>query len=78
MIDNPIIGKTYAESKEGTPPTPPDAKGAPNILWILLHDAGFGASSAFGGLCKTPNFEKLAAKKVFSSTQATTSESYRL
>ena len=28
---------------------------------ILIDDAGFGSSSAFGGPCQTPNFEKLAA-----------------
>jgi arylsulfatase len=36
-------------------------KGAPNILIILIDDAGFGSSSAFGGPCQTPNAEKLAA-----------------
>lgn len=36
-------------------------KGAPNVLIILIDDAGFGASSAFGGPCQTPNAEKLAA-----------------
>ncbi len=35
--------------------------GAPNVLIVLLDDAGFGASSAFGGPCGTPNAEKLAA-----------------
>ena len=36
-------------------------KGAPNILIILIDDAGFGSSSAFGGPCQTPSAEKLAA-----------------
>jgi arylsulfatase A-like enzyme len=36
-------------------------KGAPNVLVILLDDAGFGSSSAFGGPCQTPNAERLAA-----------------
>src|SRR5262245_3408437 len=36
--------------------------GAPNVLVILIDDAGFGSSSAFGGPCQTPNFEKLAAE----------------
>lgn len=35
--------------------------GAPNILLVLLDDAGFGSSSAFGGPCRTPTFERLAA-----------------
>src|SRR6202042_1166132 len=36
-------------------------KQAPNVLVILIDDVGFGASSAFGGPCQTPNFEKLAS-----------------
>ena len=35
--------------------------GAPNVLLVLIDDAGFGSSSAFGGPCYTPNAEKLAA-----------------
>lgn len=35
-------------------------QGAPNVLVVLIDDVGFGASSAFGGPCKTPNLEKLA------------------
>src|SRR5437879_13484142 len=35
-------------------------KGAPNVLVILIDDAGFGSSSAFGGPCQTPNAERLA------------------
>src|SRR4051812_5771165 len=35
--------------------------GAPNVLVVLIDDAGFGASSAFGGPCATPNAERLAA-----------------
>ena len=41
------------------PPRPP--AGAPNILIVLIDDAGFGASSAFGGPCHTPTAERLAA-----------------
>ncbi|MGC1644677.1 MAG: arylsulfatase [Candidatus Sulfotelmatobacter sp.] len=36
-------------------------QGAPNVLVILIDDAGFGSSSAFGGPCATPNAEALAA-----------------
>src|SRR2546423_8664061 len=35
--------------------------GAPNVLVVLIDDAGFGSSSAFGGPCATPNAERLAA-----------------
>jgi arylsulfatase len=46
----------YPPIKALRPPT-----GAPNVLIILIDDVGFGASSAFGGPCATPNFERLAA-----------------
>ncbi|MBP1597281.1 MAG: putative arylsylfatase AtsD (Aryl-sulfate sulfohydrolase) (Arylsulphatase) [Acidobacteria bacterium] len=36
-------------------------KGAPNVLLVLIDDAGFGSSTAFGGPCQTPTAEKLAA-----------------
>ena len=38
---------------------PPD--GAPNVLLILLDDAGYGANSTFGGVIPTPNIDALAA-----------------
>jgi arylsulfatase A-like enzyme len=41
------------------PLRPPN--GAPNVLVVLIDDAGFGSSSAFGGPCRTPAFERLAA-----------------
>ncbi len=42
-----------------TPLRPP--KAAPNVLIVLLDDVGFGAASAFGGPCATPNAERLAS-----------------
>jgi arylsulfatase A-like enzyme len=42
------------------PLRPPE--GAPNVLIILLDDIGFGASTAFGGPCPTPNAERLAQR----------------
>jgi arylsulfatase len=35
--------------------------GAPNVVIVLIDDIGFGASSAFGGPCRMPNVEKMAA-----------------
>ena len=34
--------------------------GAPNVIWILIDDVGFGATSAFGGLIHTPTLDSLA------------------
>jgi arylsulfatase len=54
------IGRTLADSKEVWPQNPKAPEGAPNVVWVLLDDVGFGASSAFGGLINTPNFDTLA------------------
>ena len=64
--DVPPVGLTTFDAKDPDTSYPPirdlrPPTGAPNILVILLDDVGFGASSAFGGPCHTPNFEKLAA-----------------
>ncbi|WP_427874643.1 sulfatase-like hydrolase/transferase [Flavobacterium sp. MMS24-S5] len=55
-----VIGKTLADSKEYWPDPVTAPKGAPNVVWILLDDVGFGASSTFGGLINTPTFDNLA------------------
>jgi arylsulfatase len=55
-----VVGKTLAESKEWWPEEVKPPTGSPNVVWILLDDVGFGASSAFGGLIKTPTFDSLA------------------
>ena len=39
---------------------PPD--GAPNVLLVLIDDAGFGNPSTFGGPISTPNYDRLAAE----------------
>ena len=39
-------------------PTPPD--GAPNVLVVLIDDAGFGNPSTFGGPIQTPNYTRIA------------------
>ncbi|MEL1254021.1 arylsulfatase [Flavobacterium sp. DGU38] len=54
------VGKTLAESKEYWPDPVKAPAGAPNVVWILLDDVGFGATTAFGGLIETPTFDALA------------------
>ncbi len=39
-------------------PTPPE--GAPNVLVVLIDDAGFGNPSTFGGPIQTPNYTRIA------------------
>jgi arylsulfatase len=55
------IGKTVSETKEAFPDRQIKApEGAPNVVWILIDDIGYGATTAFGGLIETPNFDRLA------------------
>lgn len=54
------VGRTLADSKEWWPEPARAPAGAPNVVWILLDDVGFGASSAFGGGVSTPTLEALA------------------
>lgn len=55
------VGKTLAESKEWWAPVAKPPAGAPNVIWIILDDVGFGATSTFGGVIRTPTFDSLAA-----------------
>jgi arylsulfatase A-like enzyme len=55
-----VVGRTLAESKEWWPEPAKAPVGAPNVVWVLIDDAGFGAASAFGGLIDTPTFDSLA------------------
>jgi arylsulfatase len=56
------IGTTFRDSQADPklflPRSAPE--GAPNILLVLIDDAGFGAASTFGGPCQTPGLTKLA------------------
>ncbi len=54
------VGKTLEETQQAWPQRVKAPKGAPNVVWILLDDVGFGATSAFGGLIETPTFDSLA------------------
>ncbi len=64
--DRPGPGLTTYDAKDPETSYPPieplrPPAGAPNVVVILLDDVGFGAASAFGGPCRTPNAETLAA-----------------
>ena len=55
-----VVGRTLAESKEWWPEPVKAPVGAPNVVWILIDDVGFGAAGTFGGLIQTPTFDNLA------------------
>jgi arylsulfatase A-like enzyme len=59
------VGLTTYDAKDPDTANPPivplrPPADAPNVLIVLLDDVGFGASSAFGGPCRTPTAERLA------------------
>ena len=64
--DRPPTGLTTYDAKDPDTTYPPiepllPPEGAPNVLVVLLDDVGFGAASTFGGPCRTPTADRLAA-----------------
>jgi arylsulfatase A-like enzyme len=63
--DRPYDGPVYEDAKDPAAtfapiePLRPPAD-APNVLIVLIDDAGFGSSSAFGGPCQTPTADRLS------------------
>ena len=63
IAEPPIPVITEIDPRKVTPPprfevrVPADA---PNVVIVLIDDMGFGHSSAFGGPCEMPTFERLA------------------
>lgn len=63
QADAPFAGvskRTLAGSKPDFPVPVSAPKDAPNVLLVLVDDAGFGNPSTFGGPCQTPTLTKLA------------------
>jgi arylsulfatase A-like enzyme len=57
------VGRTYRDSDPPQFPQPVQApKDAPNIVLILIDDAGFGQFSTFGGGVPSPTMDRLAAE----------------
>src|SRR5262249_24464402 len=57
------VGRTYRDSDLGQFPQPVQApKGAPNVVLILIDDAGFGQFSTFGGGVPSPTMDGLRPK----------------
>ena len=45
---------------------PPQARqGAPNVLYIVWDDVGFGALDCYGGLIEAPNMKRIADMHIF-------------
>ena len=56
-----VIGRTAEESSPAWPEPPRAPDGAPNVLFFVLDDVGYGQLSSFGGLVETPVLDSVAA-----------------
>jgi len=57
-----VVGRTVDESSPAWPKPLRAKEGAPNVLFIVLDDTGFGQLGCYGSPIKTPNLDSLAAK----------------
>jgi hypothetical protein len=55
-----VANRTLDGSKPDFPRPVKAPAGAPNVLLVLVDDAGFGNPSTFGGPCQTPTLTRLA------------------
>jgi arylsulfatase A-like enzyme len=56
------IGRTVEQSSPAWPAPARARDGAPNVLFFVLDDVGYGQLSSFGGLVETPNIDRVAAQ----------------
>jgi arylsulfatase A-like enzyme len=56
-----VIGRTVGESQPAWPRPLRARPGAPNVLYIVLDDTGFGQLGCYGSPIRTPNLDALAA-----------------
>ena len=58
---NGVIGRTFDVSEPAWPEPNRAKEGAPNVLFIVLDDTGFGQLGCYGSPIRTPNLNALAA-----------------
>lgn len=56
-----VIGRTVGESQPAWPEPLRARQDAPNVLFIVLDDTGFGQLGCYGSPIRTPNLDKLSA-----------------
>jgi arylsulfatase A-like enzyme len=69
-----VIGRTTDESSPAWPAPVRAKEGAPNVLYIVLDDTGFGQLGCFGSPIQTPNLDGIAANGLrYNNTHTTSS-----
>ena len=66
------IGRTTEESSPAWPQPLRAVDGAPNVLFVVLDDTGFGQLGCYGSPISTPNFDSLAAGGLLYTNMHTT------
>jgi arylsulfatase A-like enzyme len=67
-----VIGRTEDQSEPAWPEPLRSKEGAPNVLFIVLDDTGFGQLGCYGSPIHTPNLDSLAAGGLAYSNMHTT------
>jgi arylsulfatase len=66
------MGRTIGESEPAWPAPERAKDGAPNVLFIVLDDTGFGQLGCYGSPIHTPNLDKLAKHGLLYANMHTT------
>ena len=66
------MGRTIGESDPAWPSPHRAKEGAPNVLFIVIDDTGFGQLGCYGSPISTPNIDKLAKNGLFFTNMHTT------
>jgi len=69
---NGVIGRTFDQSEPAWPEPLRAKEGAPNVLFIILDDTGFGQLGCYGSPIETPNLDALAANGLLYNNMHTT------
>ena len=56
-----MIGRTAEESSPAWPAPVRAEEGAPNVVFIVLDDTGFGQLGCYGSPIETPSLDRIAA-----------------
>ena len=67
-----VIGRTIEESTPAWPRPIRAKTDAPNVLFIVLDDTGYGQLGCYGSPIRTPNLDRLAANGLRYSNMHTT------
>jgi arylsulfatase len=67
-----VIGRTADESKPAWPAPTRAKDGAPNVLFIVLDDTGYGHLGCYGSPIRTPNIDALARDGLLYTNMHTT------